>query len=1099
MVSSQGQNISVDYDINTNKVYISGNNLPDSIRICYRVFPFNFSKPYYKRDLSEYDSNQIYSENTIYGATPQPREEIFSTPGINKSGVISRGISVGNTQNVFVNSSLNLQLDGKLNEEISMVAAISDQSVPFQPEGNTQTINEFDKVFIKFYNKNGSLTAGDLVMQNQPSSFLKYYRNVQGGQLEANLKKNEKIFSTTKIGAAVSKGKFASILIQEPLEGVQGPYRLTSPNERFIIILANSEKVFVDGKLMKRGYNYDYIIDYNQAEITFTNSVLITKYSRIRVDFEYAERNYARTILNASHVQNIGKTSFSLNYFTQKDNPRNPLLLELSENDKDLLASIGDSLNSALASTIDSVAFSPDRVLYKRVDTLVTSGAYEAYVYSTNPKLAYYEISFAEVGDGKGNYLLSSATTNGRVFVWVEPIDGIPQGDYAPVQLLPAPVKNEMATFGAAYNFSKDDKVYFETALSVKDNNLYSSMHDQDNQGWASKIGYENEGRPISFLKDYKWIGAIDYEFNSKEFSPIDRFRAIEFDRDWSVSLEENLFQEENIFNVGGGIIKSAEERVEYKFTRRVRGNSVNGFQHRALLYEKAGKFQLRSDYFYLQNHRIDFNSYWQRLKADLSFHSKFLVPGYVYELDKNEERYKQNDSVRSSAMNFDEHKIYLQNADTSKTKFLVDYSYRVNNLPYEGAIRKRDQVQTVSGAFGRNFGENNFNLTITYRNLENLFDSLKGKKEETVMARLDHNQYLFKKNVRSELTYYTFTGRELRREFIYLPVATGLGTHTWRDENEDGVRDLNEFYEAINPDEKNFVKFFVPTDQYIQAYTSNFNYRLNIVTPQNWRTGIGIAKFLSRFSAISSWTIEKKTTSENVESRLLPFVTDVFNPYIISFRESIRGTLFYNKAHSKYGLDLNYYSTKFKQPLTNGFELRTKEEYLFNTRLNIHNTLNTKLGIIFNQTEASSDYLTARNFLINGYKTTPEIAFQPRNNFRISTTYAYTFKDNLTNKEKNEIAVFNEIAFDLKWTKLSNRTLQFSAKYTNINYDGVVNTASGYEMLEALRPGGNFGWSLNWLQKLSNGLQLSVNYEGRKSENQRVIHTGRMQVAALF
>jgi hypothetical protein len=1091
--------IKIAYDINTNQALIQGDLLPDSIRICYKVFPINFSKPYFKRDISLYDSNQIYNENALYPVAKEEREEMFSTPGINKSGVITRGITVGNTQNVFVNSSLNLQLEGKISEDINMVAAISDQNVPFQPEGNTQTINEFDKVFIKFYNSKGSLTAGDLVMQNKPSNFLRYYRNVQGGQFELYSKRNEKIFSTTTVSAAVSKGKFASLNI-EPGEGVQGPYRLkVSDTERFIIILANSEKVFVDGKLLKRGYNYDYVIDYNQAEITFTSAVLITRYTRIRVDIEYAERNYSRSIVNASHVQTVGKAEFSFQYFNQKDNPRNPLLLDLSESDKQLLSEVGDSLSQALALTVDSVAFDINKVLYKKVDTTTTSGSYTAYVYSINPENAFYELSFSEVGNNKGDYILSSSTTNGRVFTWVAPENGVRQGNYAPVQLLPTPTKLQMITLGGAYNFSKADKIYFEGALSNKDINLYSSKNDKDNTGQAIKVGYENTGRKIIFLKDYNWTSVIDYEFNSKTFNPVDRFRGIEFNRDWSVALDEELYADENIFNAGAGIIKNNLNRVEYKFTRRVRGNFVNGNQHKASLYKKINNITLKSDYFNLISHRPEYISYWQRLTADVSYSNRYIVPGYVYQLDKNSIRFNNIDSV-NTAMNFDEHKVYLQSPDSSSFKFLIDYSNRVNNYAVPGGeFKKGDRVQMSNFGLGKVFGENNFNVTFTYRNLENFIRIENGRREETVMMRLDHNQYLLKKNIRSELTYYTFTGRELQREFIYLTVPTGQGTHTWRDENGDGVKDLNEFYEAINPDEKNYVKFFVPTDTYLQAYTSNFNYRLNMLTPSKWRSATGLKKLFSYFSVISSWTIEKKTTSDNIEARLLPFVTEVLNANIISYRESLRSTLFYNKTNSTYGADLSYNATKYKQPLTNGYELRKKDEYRANGRLNLSNSVNTRMGVIYNQTQASSDYLTSRNFLIDSYKVSPEISFQPKNNFRITGSYVYTFKDNVSIKEKNDIAIYNEYSVDVKWAKLSNRTLQAVFRYTNIDYDGEINSATGYEMLEALRPGGNLNWSFNLLQKLSNGLQLSINYEGRKSEALRIIHLGRMQLSALF
>ena len=103
------------------------------------------------------------------------------------------------------------------------------------------------------------------------------------------------------MAASVAKGRFASINV-DPIEGVLGPYRVRGPNnERFIIVIAGSEKVFVDGIELTRGFDNDYIIDYNLGEVTFTNKVLITQFSRIRMDFEFSDQNYARSIFQASH------------------------------------------------------------------------------------------------------------------------------------------------------------------------------------------------------------------------------------------------------------------------------------------------------------------------------------------------------------------------------------------------------------------------------------------------------------------------------------------------------------------------------------------------------------------------------------------------------------------------------------------------------------------------------------------------------------------------------------------------------------------------------------------------------------------------------
>ena len=49
---------------------------------------------------------------------------------------------------------------------------------------NWNAMQEFDKVYIHLKSKRVSLLAGDLVLKNDKSYFMKYYRNVQGGLVE---------------------------------------------------------------------------------------------------------------------------------------------------------------------------------------------------------------------------------------------------------------------------------------------------------------------------------------------------------------------------------------------------------------------------------------------------------------------------------------------------------------------------------------------------------------------------------------------------------------------------------------------------------------------------------------------------------------------------------------------------------------------------------------------------------------------------------------------------------------------------------------------------------------------------------------------------
>ena len=99
----------------------------------------------------------------------------------------------------------------------------------------------------------------------------------------------------------------------------------------------------------------------------------------------------------------------------------------------------------------------------------------------------------------------------------------------------------------------------------------------------------------------------------------------------------------------------------------------------------------------------------------------------------------------------------------------------------------------------------------------------------------------------------------------------------------------------------------------------------------------------------------------------------------------------------------------------------------------------------------------------------------------------------------QSEKAISNEFQFDYRFSKASSSVMNARVSFINIDFEGVANSPVGYELLNALNPGKNVTWSLVWQQKITRGLQLNLSYDGRASENSNVIHTGRVQVSALF
>ncbi len=1088
------------YNVTTNRLTFSPNPLPDSILICYRVYPFDLAKKIYKRDLSIYDSLGGYREVMRlrgFSSTPQQREELFSTPGINKTGVISRGISVGNNQSVFVNSTLNLQLDGKLTDHLTLTAVISDQNIPFQPEGNTQQIQQFDRVYIQLKSQKTALTVGDIVL-NQKSYFLNYYRNVQGGHIKYTTKKDSVYESVSQVGIGVSKGKFNTMQFapgspDSLQEGVQGPYRLRGVNnEVYITVIANSEKVYLDGKLMTRGFDYDYVIDYNTAEITFTPYTLITRYNRMRVDFEYSDQYYSRTNTVASQTIKTEKGQFDFSYYNEKDNPRNPLLLDLSAADQNYLSTIGDDLTKAYVSGAQDVGYSPTTTLYKKI----TVAGVDVYQYSTSPDSAVYTVYFSQVGSGLGSYVLGNATTNARIYTYV----GQGNGDYAPIQYIPTPKKKQMIQGSFVQKISPHEQIFSDIAFSQNDVNLYSTLDKGNDNGTSVHAGIKSSKRNIGLLNKYLLASTLSYEFNGKNFSAIDRFRSADFERYWNEDITR--FGNNNMVTGGLTYSKNANELMSYTLNYRKKDNDLTGLQHQVQLYQKIGNLFFKGDVFLSENNNYRGKANWERYNLHVYYRTNAFTPGFEYNTEKNTS-IDTLGRLLQSLMYYEEYKYYLMSNDTSKFKFRIDYGNRNDKLIYNSLLVPNTRAQTTSLTSGIKFSQDHqLNLVTTYRYLAYV-GPISTPNDETIMSRLDWNINVLKRHVRSELTVTTGVGRQAKLQFVFQPVATGLGTYVWRDYNHDGIQQINEFVPKIYNDTAEFIKVYLPSNDYYKAYSNLINYRLDASMPRKWKTSKKfMLKTLSKFSNTASVTLSKKTTDDNLWARFNPASPSVSDTSLLAFQRVIRAVVFYNRSSSLFGMDLAYTSNQSRQFLTQGFENQSTDDLTYGLRSTFKRLYAWKIKLSAGFNDVNSDFNLLRNYNIDYKKFDNELAYQPRTNTRLTLLGGVSYKINTIATGNGENALLYNIGTELKLNKLSKRTFSTTVKYIRINsrLNGTdQNSPVAYEMQEALLSGNNMTWNITWQERLTNGLQISFSYDGRKSESAKTIHTGRMQLSALF
>lgn len=1096
------------------KLIVDESLVGSSVEATYRVFPSLYSEKTFNKDPSVIQNIRNIPPNPFsYTVQKGTAQELFDLGTLSKSGSISRGVTIGNNQNLGVTSSLNLNLSGQLTPKIGIRAAITDNNIPFQPEGNTQQLQDFDQIYIQLYTDQTELTAGDFRIQRPNSYFMSFFKRAQGLSIKHrfNINNRKKLndvpgyFEVIGSGA-LSRGKFNRQIIQG-VEGNQGPYRLRgAENETFIIVIAGTERVYIDGQLLTRGQEHEYIIDYNTAELTFTSKRLITKDSRIIVEFQYSERNYSRSLFHVGGDFEKDRVKVRFNIYSEQDGKNSLLNGDLSGNQLDLLQNIGDSLDLAIIPSVDSVGFSNDQVRYKKVDTTITINGFpvyvpEVFIYSLNADSALYQVQFSDAGLGNGDYIQLQTSANGRVYQWVAPdsITGEQQGRYVPAQKIITPKMSQLFTLAAEYKVGKNGNVMVEGALSNTDLNRFSSVDNEDNLGYGVKVKYDHV-IPIGDSSKWALKTGVDFENINENFRPIERFRTVEFDRDWNLrDLDANTNQYISAARLG--FIRKDIADVEYTFRSFLNETIFEAYQNAltAKIAHKGFSFDLNSSHIF-SNGSITDNRFG-RFQLGVQQKFKWFVVGATDIFEDNQFFTAGTDSLTQLSYRWNDSKVYIKSPDGWKNRYSIFYQRRDDWLPGDNHL-KYSSVGESAGLTGELTKNPNhiFKATVTYRRLV-VKDTLlsNNRPDNTLVNRLQYDLKVLKGAITSSTFYEVGSGLESKKEFIYVEVPAGQGAYSWLDQNGNGVREINEYVQAVYQDTARYIRVFTPTNDFTKVFTTQFNEVINLNPRMAWGGKTDFRKFLSRFSDQLVYRIDRKTQRNKLAEAFDPFFSTVEDSTLVTLTSSLRNTFFFNRSSSTVGADYTYAENRTKVYLANGFETRNNRYHKLKVRWNFAKmfTFNTSGEYGYKITDS---FFENNKLDVEYYEVTPELTFQPGTKWRVRGKFRFSNKINYLpeNRGTNQ-AIVRDAGVDAKFNILQRGSINATFNFISISYDGPNGNTVEFELLEGLKTGLNFTWSTFVQMRLGKNMQVNLQYSGRKAEKNPSVHTGTVQLRAFF
>lgn len=1050
----------------------------DTLTIRYFNFPEFLTQEY-----SIYDKKRVVStENgTLFRVEPENKNKFIPFDGLTTSGSISRGITVGNNQNSVVNSSLDLQITGKISDKVSLRASIQDTNIPLQEGGYSQKLDEFDQIFIELFSKNWSVRAGDLFLENRTSKFLNFNKKVQGISTHFQFGTEE---AKTNIfaAAALVRGQYTkSSFVGE--EGNQGPYKLRGPNnELYVLVISGSERVYVNGILLKRGENNDYTIDYNAGEIIFTSLFPITSEMRIVIEYQYSERNYTRFVTYAGANHETDKWSIGGYLYSENDMKNQPLQQNLSNEQAQILAEAGDNpdLMTAPSAYVDS--YSENKILYKKT---IVDGV-EVFQQSNNPEDELYNVKFSLVGEKQGNYILTNASAVGKIYAYSPPQNGEKTGNFEPVIRLVAPTKIQIATVMGKINPSEKTNIDFELGLSNNDLNLFSNNNDSDNQGVAGKLNAKQ--RLFSKKWNVDFFG--NYQFIQKEFKTIERLFTIEFDRDWNLS---NPSGNQSLVISGLSFQLPEKGTISYQFENLNFSNSFSGNRHVVDASFNLNNWTIRNHGSYLKSNGQLTSSEFFRNNARVKYHWKKNWVGGTSNIENNQEKIKATHLLSGLSQRFTEFGAFIGRGDSTKVYAEIGYLNRVNDSLQNGILQKVNTSQSyyLKSKLIQN-ERTDLALFINYRTL--YFKDPSKEKEPSLNSRMLYNTRFFDQFIQWSTSYENTSGSIAQQEFTYIEVEPGQGIYTWNDYNLNGIQELEEFEIAPFPDQAKYIRVFLPNQNFIRTHQNKFSQSVTL-NPIQWQNKTGFKKIISYFYNQTSYLAERKIERDGNNFDLNPFSSSQMN--LLGLNTNFRNSLFYNRGKQKHSVTYTFLNSKTKSLLSIGSQENTNSSHQLQYVHLFAKSWLTSLSGKSIATELISENYSSKNYEINGFQIAPKLTYL----FSKTTSWDVFFEF----QKKSNLIAERELLLQQRWgssftyTGKKQFTMNGEISFYQNKFEGNELAPVAYQMLEGLQKGENLTWRLLIQKNLTQYLDINLNYQGRKSESSKAIHTGSVQLRAYF
>jgi hypothetical protein len=1086
---------------------IVSDTISHKMTVSYRALPVSFKHEYALRQL-EIRRDSIQGNKTIISQSSGGllSEDLFG-PGFQKSGSIVRGFSVGSNRDLSLSSGFRMQLAGKLSQDIDITAALTDENSPIQPEGTTQTLREVDKVYVEIKHPQYSATLGDFnlqIDQKEGGEFGRLNRKLQGASGTASFERiaGSDVDGSVSFTGATARGKYMTNQFQG-MEGVQGPYRLTGANgENRLVIIAGSERVYLNGESMTRGDVNDYTIDYASGEVTFSSRRLITNASRIIIDFEYSDQQFVRNLVGGTISGKMFGDKLKLNasFVQEADDPDSPIDVALNDTTRAILRQSGsDRMKASVSgiSRVDSV-----KGQYILLDTLINGKHYPILLYAPGDSLALYSASFSpvdQVPDTSAGYVNIAAGQ----FRFA----GIGQGNYLPLQFLPMPQLHQVFDMNGQVSLTQDFSVSGEYAMSNFNQNRFANQDSSSLQG--SAFSFAARYNPKRLVIDGINVGAVDARiserFVDRRFVPLDRANEVEFNRKWNLSESAVANEEIQEFSLAYLPTRSLNSSISYGVLNRP------GEVHSARTQINLGvadsslpTAQYQIEIINTSNALLQDESQWTRQRGTVEYEIAKWRPGIRVETEERIATPAGQDSISQGSFRFLEIAPHLVSAEFWRMTASAEYQIRTEDSAVAGTISRASRSLTQLYTWQlKGLQSLSSSLTLSIRNVEFTDEfKLRGNlNSDAVIVRSETRYTPLQRAVETDLYYEFSNQRSARLERIFIRVAKGSGNYKYiGDVNGNGIVDENDF--ELTTYDGDYIVVYIPSDQLYPVADLKASVRLKlqpsrlIPVASTW-----LSKALRSISTETYVRVDER--SEDADTKhiyLLEFSHFLDDQTTLAGSQQITQDVFLFENNSDLSFRFRYNERYGLTQFVTSIERTFQEERSVRVRSQLVQEISNQTDFInkndrmISSSQSSEERDLVSNELISDFSYRPTMNLETGFNFSVTEVVNHFGGLNAT-------ADINEEGIRVVQSFPGVGQLHAELKRKEVVLSNIADPTLTlpYEFTAGIAVGQSYLWQLTFDYRITANMQLSLNYNGRKEGGGLPVHLARMEARAFF